>query len=344
MEPNGKDRTERALLVAIIFGLIVTSAGAGAWITSEWSTRSIHVVDPELSWRSTTAADNSGQIKAPENRNASPKNQSSPNQTSQRPQPAPPASARPAAIKEKIGADESQAATKKETPKRKEIWSDANTWVAIFTGVLTLATILMWRATKDNAMAARLAAEVAGRALTELERPYLFIKFGYPGFEFRIGNQLNPESGNVESAFVSRYDKTIEIMFVNFGRTPAIITEICDDYKRIAGVSAMPNAINPDTRRGELLPIGNASVNGSPYSFQKDAFEAFERRKLDADALLVDRFFCLGHVRYKDIFGGEYILGYCGRFDPVSGKFIPEGGDGYNYTRTERDPLAQKHG
>lgn len=35
MEPNGKDRTERALLAAAIFGLITISAGAGAWFATQ---------------------------------------------------------------------------------------------------------------------------------------------------------------------------------------------------------------------------------------------------------------------------------------------------------------------
>src|SRR5579863_6018518 len=47
--------------------------------------------------------------------------------------------------------------------------------VAAFTFVLALSTIWLWLSTKDAAIAAGRAAAIAERALTELERPYLFI-------------------------------------------------------------------------------------------------------------------------------------------------------------------------
>jgi len=104
----------------------------------------------------------------------------------------------------------------------------------------------MWVATERNASAAHRAAEVAERALVELERPYVFVRFGEPGFEIRTVET----PGTDELKLVSRYNGRFQMRFVNFGRSPAILTELLDTYDRVAGLAAMPYP----TTRGQEQP------------------------------------------------------------------------------------------
>jgi hypothetical protein len=47
--------------------------------------------------------------------------------------------------------------------------------------------------------------------------------------------------------------------------------------------------------------------------------------------------FCLGHLRYEDIFGNRYILGFCGVLDPLQDNFVLRGDERYNYSRREME-------
>ena len=63
-------------------------------------------------------------------------------------------------------------------------------WIALFTAVVAVATIRLNRATLIAANAGKIAAVVAKKALTDLERPYVYVSVVEPGIEMpRLGGQ-----------------------------------------------------------------------------------------------------------------------------------------------------------
>ena len=216
-------------------------------------------------------------------------------------------------------------------------WADWQFWASVAGIVFIVGTLWF---TKRAADAALKAADVAERALVDLERPHVFVRFTNPGMEVREINRPLSEGGD-EVILASRYSGPLTIEFVNFGRTPAILTELFDVYDPTSGKAAMPYALDPETQRGKPLPFGSVSANGDPHVISKNTSQAFGGRLLKPSDLIDNRFFCLGLLRYRDIMGGEYILGYCAYYDWEAGRFITEGGDAYNVERTLKQPLGR---
>jgi hypothetical protein len=69
----------------------------------------------------------------------------------------------------------------------------------------------------------------------------------------------------------------------------------------------------------------------------------FERNLLKEDIAAVAKqradLFLMGRLRYDDIFGNRYLMGFCAVFDKDSGGFLLKGGEHYNYTE-KRKPRA----
>jgi len=212
----------------------------------------------------------------------------------------------------------------------RQIWgNEPELWMVLFSGLLFGGTMLLWVATWQAAH----AAEKASKLTLQLERPYVFVRYPKAGFEQRSINKTDPQTGDVEIEFVSRYGGPLEILFVNFGRSPAILTEIKDSYFRMNGLNVMPAPIDPDKTPGTKQAHGTVTANGDPHGITKHTYFAFGQIRLKPDALTVDSFFFHGYVRYKDVIGNKYTLGYCAKFDPLSDKFLPVGDSRYNYTR-----------
>jgi len=206
------------------------------------------------------------------------------------------------------------------------------------TYALALAAFLQWVILVVQTRHIGRSARVAERALTELERPYVFVKFGRPGLVVRQISR-NTDDGGIETKPHSLYSGEIEIHFSNYGRSPAILTELLDVYDPTSGKTAMPYALSPETQRGRPLPGGTAIAPGKKYTLRKNPSEAF-KQELGGASLVDNRFFCLGILRYQDIFGSEYALGYCGYFDWERAAFVLEGDSAYNFTKTIKPPKS----
>ena len=59
--------------------------------------------------------------------------------------------------------------------------------------------------------------------------------------------------------------------------------------------------------------------------FDKDEFMTFS----EGDC----RLFLIGRLKYRDIFGGTFEMGFCTVFDHHRSRFTMEGDDEYNYSR-----------
>jgi hypothetical protein len=125
-------------------------------------------------------------------------------------------------------------------------------WVAGFTAVLALSTILLWFATRTAAIAAKYSAEVAEKALVSLEAPFISIKIVAPGI-VRMPGRHNFE--------------TLSFRVVNYGRTPARVlsfsTESCLCQKRMNFLRRLPLLRGGIQCRGALLRRQPTSPNYS---------------------------------------------------------------------------------
>jgi len=222
-------------------------------------------------------------------------------------------------------AAEDEAAHRAIFGQQPEVWTF---WLMVLTSLLTIG---LWFATWANASATNRSASIAERALVDLERPYVFVRFGDPGLEMR---EIQLPDKGVE--FHSRYNGWTELLFSNYGRSPAILKDALIVFDRTAGRHAMPYAIDPVAQTGPAFPSGTISANGEPHKMTWAPYSVYGHESLEADSLTTDRFFCLGYLRYEDVLGGRYVLGFCAYFE--WDRFILEGGPEFNYFRTEIDP------
>ena len=180
------------------------------------------------------------------------------------------------------------------------------------------------RDAKEAIAAAVKSANVAERALTELERPFVYGGVSEPGL------RVVPSSHKRGSELGRG---VLELSIYNFGRTPAILTRI--EY----AICPAPHgdicpAMAPSVVGGRELPVGTVCVSGDPFvEGQNLRWEFFD----EEDDVIASKqsVWITGFVRYDDIFGAHYITGFTQVFDTVSNRFVRRGGQHYNYTRKE---------
>jgi hypothetical protein len=182
-------------------------------------------------------------------------------------------------------------------------------------------------AARDAANAAVKSANVSERALVELERPYVAVQFTKPGLHAYEDGQM-------------RHDGHFRLNVVNYGRTPAILTELLDTYPTEAG-TALPYPLG-EPLKGPELPAGTFSAKDGPFEISKNSMEVYDDRVFQPQSFKRFGFWTVGFVRYADIFGNVFVLGYCGKFDPLANRFVLFGGDGLNFTRQEVWAIGEK--
>ena len=122
--------------------------------------------------------------------------------------------------------------------------------LVLFNGLLFGSTVLLWVANNRS-------AKIAERALTELEAPFLVIKFKQPGIHWGPARQI----GFSELKFV----------ITNYGRTPAHILELVEEVEPVA--TGLPAIIDPSKRRGNPMPYGVIA----PPSLETQEFKTFTK-------------------------------------------------------------------
>jgi hypothetical protein len=208
---------------------------------------------------------------------------------------------------------------------REDLVASGTIILAIFTIVLALAARQQAILTRDAVEAAITTARIAERALTELEAPHAYIRVRTSGIALRVIN----ESRSVEFG-------DLLFDFINYGRTPSHITEFFTDT-HFSEEEVPPPITDLTTVDRTILPWGVvAAPNGGitkqyihnippPFLEGRPAFFTSE----------AERFYFFGFFRYTDIFGGNYVSGFCFLFNQMDNSFIRAGGDEYNYRRKE---------
>jgi hypothetical protein len=201
-------------------------------------------------------------------------------------------------------------------------------WYAWFGSLLIFATLLATAgatvAAAVSAKASCRAAKAAEKAITELERPQVFVEVSSPGLE------VNLSDGRFELA-----GHRFEHKCVNYGRTTALLIEYLPKIL-ILEAGAFPAPVGPKTERGRELPVGCVAAEGNPYTEGDTSMKTFDLKLLEAGASRKYRVYFVGYIRYADIFGARYINGFCSVYDPIGGRFVRRGNNqNYNYSRKE---------
>lgn len=178
-------------------------------------------------------------------------------------------------------------------------------------------------AAKQAALAADKSASVAEKALYDTERPFVKAEVPVPGLTVLPGDMNGPR--------LKREDLVISIN--NYGRTPAILTELQYTLEiRASGVDIAP--IDPNNMRGRSLPAGVLAVPEKPFE-ERTNLRLWEMAFKDGIANNTHAVWMLGFVRYKDVFGKQFVSGFALVFDPFGGVFVKRGDQLRNYTREE---------
>jgi hypothetical protein len=170
------------------------------------------------------------------------------------------------------------------------------------------------------ASAAKRAADIAERALTDLEGPHL---------------HLSADSGYSNGRMTStETDPSVYFVFKNYGRTPAILTQLKAALVLSSETPSTPPSTFTTERAGRYV-VGEGETTfdvmkerfSSRISLEDLTAEQRENLRLQPGSVLF-----YGHAIYESVFGDQYAFGW--GFRPISGGgFIPAGGSAYNYRR-----------
>jgi hypothetical protein len=164
---------------------------------------------------------------------------------------------------------------------------------------------------KESAEAAMKSARVSEIALESAETPYL-----YP---------------TVMTACKHKEWLLFSYAFENFGRSPAIVREIYDGPTLSSGLPAAIGFPPPQSNLGKSYVV--AVGKHSPDRNMAISFPIGDGQNAAV--------WLMGQVRYSDVFGNQFLSGFCFSLNPVSVAFTTYGGAGYNYRRKLTDQERQ---
>ena len=183
---------------------------------------------------------------------------------------------------------------------------------------------MLWKATRDS-------AQIAKRALIELERAYVFAEIPNPGISTKgvAINQPYAEFG------------TLTIRFFNVGRVPAFLTNLAWDTVAVTVTNPqkpmvdLPIPLDPTTQTGREIPVGVVVQDSRSHDETLNLFAHFPMDTRSAVPFGRQAIWCHGFVRYRDALGMRYITGFCFIYDRHGGCFTQWGDEKYNYSYRE---------
>jgi hypothetical protein len=197
-------------------------------------------------------------------------------------------------------------------------------------------------ATRDAARAASRSAEVAERALVDLERAYIFLN----NANFVVTPMFNPQHPVITREDGTKYIEAacnldVRYSISNAGRTPAVI----DDIKIRGFIATNQKLLEiPDgyfNVRGILVLAGGVKKELLTYhlgEFSSSQFEAIKKNTRCA--------FFVGEITYKDIFNRRHVSSFAVRTDCFDGKVntTAAGCEAFNFQETlsagpKKDPV-----
>jgi hypothetical protein len=203
----------------------------------------------------------------------------------------------------------------------------ATTVLGIATIGLLIAAFIQSREMKNSiavsdkiAEAAIKSANVAEQALLMAETPYLVPEIT----DCRVRT-------SADSIYEIDLGNTVTFHINNYGRTPATIYDI---YSCLFPAYALPDQIDTTSlhtnlTKTDIIPAHKRSTDYY-FSLNDGLRDSLFRGKKDANRYII---FFIGHIRFGDVFGNEYISGFCLARNGATGEFYGLGGSQYNYRR-----------
>ena len=175
-------------------------------------------------------------------------------------------------------------------------------------------------ATAEAASAARDAAQVAEKSLNVLEAPVIAIEFREPGIHWGAARHIE--------------FRDVVFTIVNYGRTPAHLLELMDSVDEIP-IGQSPPIIDPSKQRGSPMPYGViAPPQSSSQEFRRPSnINFFKDGYILGD--VVNAAWFRGLVRYGDIFGNQFVMGFCFVFDINRDRWVLRGNKTHNYCKRD---------
>jgi hypothetical protein len=195
--------------------------------------------------------------------------------------------------------------------------------LAFVTAGLVIAGFYQLRDSRRSIVAAETSARIAESALTELERPFIGIEIVSTGLSVK-DRKTDPHV---------MLDDDLRFRFTNYGRTPATITEMFDEF-HVCRPNEMPAPINPDGKGIEFPFVIVGANRRSPPSTRSQS-EGIEPNVWMTFTSGEAELFLVGFVRFRDVFDRKHITGFCLNFNKRDGRFLFYGDGRYNYTRQE---------
>jgi hypothetical protein len=186
-------------------------------------------------------------------------------------------------------------------------------WLAILTAALSASTLLLWWVTRKS-------ANIAERALTDLERAYIFIE--------KIGGDLDPFVTMIDASGVPRFlIPDFSVSLVNYGRTAGNIDRGSIRFEIL-------KTIPPEIQAADIAPshprAQSAEIIIGPdktYTFERLSFEEpFTREHGEGVKDGTMTIYCHGFFSYLDIFGKSHPIKFCRRYIHAYEEWVPEGG------------------
>jgi hypothetical protein len=163
---------------------------------------------------------------------------------------------------------------------------------AAFTIVLAISTIMLWTSTRNVAIAGRNTAKIAERALTELERAFVFPK------EINVATRRRPSAMGVSAVMIpgSIHTYVLSLTWENGGNTPARRMLINFNCRSFPG--EIPDDFDfPDADPPEHVVLGPKAI------LQGARMNLSETNIADA-ATGILRWYIWGWTDYDDVFEG----------------------------------------
>jgi hypothetical protein len=190
-------------------------------------------------------------------------------------------------------------------------------------------------ATVALARATRRSADIAEKALVELEAPFLYVRIIRPGISIKeIPGTADQVMHDPMGQKRWRMDFGYGLYrFSNYGRTPARIVSYFETIKIVDG-ETMPDPINITEIEEHLMPEGVIVLpnGGESRDYIVNALPHIFRPMFDPEKKSL---FFIGFVRYSDVFGNHYRTGFCFVFDHSDDRFVLIGDENYNYRHPE---------
>ena len=173
--------------------------------------------------------------------------------------------------------------------------------LALFTAVVGGSTIGLWRATNRN-------AKIAERALTEHERPWLFLE----GANVRLRDPT--------TATVIQNNWFISLRFKNVGRAPAIVTDcIC----KIVEMSTLGEF--PDYSGGFQVGVQRTVAVGETVETDETGPAPAQQSRQGAELVF------FGKLVYSELSGKLHNTGFALRVAPFMAASVQYGNKNYDY-------------